>query len=156
MIRINGVVIQTPTLRDSEELYRIEKECFAEEAFTRQQILNLISSYNSISLVAKANRALLGFVVGAIYYERKELVGHILTVDISENFRRKGVASTLLTRMEAMLREQGVAACRLEVKEDNAAGIGLYEKLGYKMLAKLQSYYGKTNGLYFRKSLTQV
>lgn len=149
-----AITIQTPTIRDIEELYDIEKECFTEEAFSKKQILSLLTSYNSISLSVREKGEVVGFIIGTIYYERTELTGHILTIDIRETHRRKGVGTALLEGMEKQFREQGVTACRLEVREDNIPAIKFYEKLGYKRIAKLENYYGKVNGLYLKKSLT--
>jgi len=149
-----AMIIQTPTFRDIEELYDIEKECFNEEAFSKKQILSLITSYNSISLGAIEKDQIVGFVIGTIYYERTELTGHVLTIDIRETHRRKGVGTALLQEMEKQFKEQGVTACRLEVREDNAPALRFYQKLGYKKIAELENYYGKVNGLYLRKSLT--
>jgi ribosomal-protein-alanine N-acetyltransferase len=149
-----AITIQTPTIRDIEELFDIEKACFSEEAFSKKQILSLITSYNSISLSAIEQDQIVGFVIGTIYYERAELTGHILTIDIRETHRRKGVGTTLLQEMEKQFKEQGVTACRLEVREDNIPAIKFYEKLGYKKIAELENYYGKVNGLYLKKTLT--
>lgn len=145
--------IETPTIRDVMHLVRIEKECFGEEAFSKQHVLNLVTSYNSITLVARNREKITGFTVGTIYYERRKLVGHVLTIDVSEGYRRKGIATILLDKIEEMFKEQGVAACRLEVREDNVPAIKLYEKTGYRKIALLENYYGKSNGLHFRKSL---
>jgi ribosomal-protein-alanine acetyltransferase len=145
--------IETPTIRDVEHLVRIEKECFDEEAFSKQHVLNLVTSYNSITLVAKNKEKIIGFIIGTIYYERKELVGHVLTIDVSKGYRRKGIAMILLDKIEEMFRGQSVAACGLEVREDNIPAIRLYEKTGYTRIALLENYYGRINGLYFRKSL---
>jgi ribosomal protein S18 acetylase RimI-like enzyme len=43
--------------------------------------------------------------------------------------------------------------CRLEVREDNAAALNLYQKLGYKKVGKLEKYYGEAHGLYLQKTL---
>ena len=149
-----ALTIQTPTIRDIEELYDIEKECFNEESFSKKQILGLITSYNSVSLSAKEKDQIVGFIIGTIYYERAELTGHILTINIREAHRRKGVGIALLEEMEKQFKEQGVTVCRLEVREDNIPAIRLYEKLGYKRIAELENYYGKVNGLCLKKLLT--
>ncbi|MGQ9640556.1 MAG: ribosomal protein S18-alanine N-acetyltransferase [Candidatus Bathycorpusculaceae bacterium] len=137
-----------------DRLYEIEMECFTKEAFTKQQIANLLTDYNSIGLVAKVSSQIVGFIIGRIYAEEKSLIGHILTLDISPSHRQKGIAQRLLFEMEKIFKEKGVKECRLEVREDNIAAINLYQKLGYEKAGKLRGYYGKAHGLYFRKALT--
>ena len=145
--------IQAPILRDIDELYSIENECFGDEAFSKQQITSLTVSYNSLGLVAKQEGKILGFIFGSIYYERKELVGHVLTIDVRQDYRRKGIATTLILELEKLFREQGATASRLEVRKDNTSGILFYQKLEYEKMGELEGYYGNMDGVYFRKRL---
>jgi ribosomal-protein-alanine acetyltransferase len=137
-----------------DRLYEIETECFEREAFTKQQIAHLLTDYNSVSLVAKANAEIVGFIIGMIQIERNALMGHILTIDISPTQRQRGIAQKLLQEIEEIFKRKGVKACRLEVREDNAAALSLYQKLGYKKIAKLKNYYGNAHGIYLKKDLT--
>jgi ribosomal-protein-alanine N-acetyltransferase len=148
------LTVETASLRHLNRLYKIEKECFGEEAFSRHQIATLIRDYNSISLVAVENNTIIGFILGAIYFQRNTLDGHVLTIDVSTRYRRRGVGSRLLEEIERIFSEKNVKICHLEVKEDNIEALELYEKAGYKRIGKLKNYYGKTDGLYLCKNLT--
>ena len=149
-----SVTIEDASIRHLDRLYEIEMECFEREAFTKQQIAHLLTDYNSVSLVAKVNGKIVGFIIGMIYLERNSLTGHILTIDISPIHRRKGTAQKLLQEIEKIFTEKGVKACRLEVREDNIAALRLYQKFGYKKVAKLKNYYGNAHGIYLKKDLT--
>jgi ribosomal-protein-alanine N-acetyltransferase len=149
-----SVTIEDASIRHLDRLYEIEIECFEREAFTKQQIAHLLTDYNSVSLVAKVNSEIIGFIIGMIYLERNSLTGHILTIDISPIHRRKGTAQKLLQEIEKIFKEKGVKACRLEVREDNIAALRLYQKFGYKKVAKLKNYYGNAHGIYLKKDLT--
>jgi ribosomal-protein-alanine N-acetyltransferase len=148
------ITIEDASIRHLDRLYEIEIECFDREAFTKQQIAHLLIDYNSVSLVAKVNGEIVGFIIGMIYLERNSLTGHILTIDISLIHRRKGIAQKLLQEIEKIFKEKGVKACRLEVREDNIAALRLYQKFGYKKVAKLKNYYGNAHGIYLKKDLT--
>ena len=148
------VIIEDASIRYLDRIYEIEMECFEREAFTKQQIAHLLTNYNSVSLVAKVNGEIIGFIIGMIYLERNSLTGHILTIDISRIHRRKGIAQKLLHEIEKIFKEKGVKACRLEVREDNIAALRLYQKFGYKKVAKLKNYYGNAHGIYLKKDLT--
>jgi len=149
-----AITIEGATIKHLDRLYEIEMECFEKEAFTKQQIAHLLTDYNSISLVAKEDKKIIGFIIGMIYMEGKSLTGHILTIDISPIHRRKGIGIKLLQEIEKIFKERGVKICRLEVREDNVAALNLYQKLGYKKVGELKGYYGNAHGICLRKILT--
>jgi ribosomal-protein-alanine acetyltransferase len=148
------LAIEDASIRHLDRLYEIEMECFEKEAFTKQQIAYLLTDYNSISLVAKVNDKIVGFIIGKINVERKSLVGHILTIDVSHRHRRKGIAQKLLQEIEKIFREKGIKVCYLEVREDNIAALNLYQKSGYRKIGRLKNYYENAHGIYLRKALT--
>jgi len=142
------------SIRHLDRLYEIEMECFEKEAFTKQQIAYLLTDYNSISLVAKVNDKIVGFIIGKINVQRKSLVGHILTIDVSPVHRRKGIAQKLLQEIEKIFKEKGLEVCYLEVREDNIVALSLYHKSGYRKIGRLRNYYGNAHGIYLRKTLS--
>jgi ribosomal-protein-alanine acetyltransferase len=147
------ITIEDASIRHLERLYEIEMECFKKEAFTKQQIAQLLQNSNSISLVAKEDGNIIGFIIGALFMEDGNIVGHVLTIDVSPSHRRKGVGLKLLQEMEKIFRDRGAKVCRLEVREDNVAAISLYRKLGYRKVGMLKHYYGEAHGILFEKNL---
>ena len=146
------VKIETATIKLLDQLYNIEQECFSEEAFSRRQIAYLLTDYNTIALVAKNNFDIAGFIIAQIDLEDNVEYGHIITLNVPHNYRRKHIATRLLQEIQAMLRQRGIAEIRLEVREDNHAAIRLYQTMGYQTLGKLDKYYGKKHGLYLKKT----
>jgi ribosomal-protein-alanine acetyltransferase len=147
-----SVKIETATIRLLDQLYAIEEQCFSEEAFSRRQIAYLLTDYNSIALVAKSNIDIAGFIIAQVEVEGSIEYGHIVTLNIPHDYRRKHVATRLLQEIQAILRQRGITEIRLEVREDNNAAIKLYQTLGYQTLGKLEKYYGKKHGLYLKKT----
>jgi ribosomal-protein-alanine N-acetyltransferase len=147
-------VIEDALIRHLDKLCEIETECFGGEAFTREQILQLIKEYNCVNLIAKVDGIIAGFVIGMMYVDRKALYAHVLTIDVSPAYRRRGIGQMLLQEIERIFKEKSVKASHLEVKEDNVAAIDLYRKLGYEKIGRLRNYYGNSNGIYFKKILT--
>ena len=141
------------TLRILDKLCQIEKQCFEQEAFTKQQLSYLITDNNTIGLTAIVNGEIAGFAIARVNIRRNVTFGHILTIDVAPAYRRKGIARKLLQEIETLLRERGIKECRLEVREDNVAALNLYQKLGYKKVGNLEKYYGDTHGLYLKKIL---
>jgi ribosomal-protein-alanine acetyltransferase len=147
------ITIADLTMRLLDKLCEIENQCFKQEAFTKQQIACLITDYNTIGLTAVINGEIAGFVIARVNIIRNVTFGHILTIDVAPAYRRKGVAQKLLHEIETTLRGRDIKECRLEVRENNAAALNLYQKLGYTKLGKLEKYYGDAHGLYLKKSL---
>jgi ribosomal-protein-alanine acetyltransferase len=144
--------VEAASIKNLDVFYRIELQCFKEEAFAKQQIAYLLTDYNTIALQAKADMEIAGFIIAQIEYEDREF-GHIITLNVAPNYRKKGVATKLLAEVESFLKQRGVSECRLEVREDNHAAIKLYNKLGYRTIGKLERYYGKKHGFYLKKAL---
>jgi ribosomal-protein-alanine acetyltransferase len=144
--------IETATLKLLDQLYRIEEVCFDEEAFSKRQIAYLLTDYNTLAFAAKADNDLAGFIIAQVEVEENTEFGHIITINVAPKYRRKKIASKLLGEIEALLKQKGIGECRLEVREDNHSAIKLYESLGYQSMGKLENYYGKKHGLYFKKS----
>ncbi|MCX8152989.1 MAG: ribosomal protein S18-alanine N-acetyltransferase [Candidatus Bathyarchaeota archaeon] len=148
-----AIKIEDATLRFLDKLYEIEKQCFEQEAFTKQQLAYLLTDYNTVGLIARVDTEIAGFIIARIDIENGSIFGHILTVNVAPAYRRRGIAQQLLAEIESMFRDKGVKECRLEVREDNIAGLNLYQKLGYRKAGKLMQYYGDVHGLYLQKNL---
>ena len=148
-----SLFIEDTLLKDLDRLYAIETECFKEEAFSKSQIAQLLKDYNSVSLCARVDGQIVGFVIGLVFADREALNGHIFTIEVLSNFRRRGIGEKLLSEIEQLFRQKGAVASSLEVREDNFPAISLYRKLGYETVGKLKNYYRNAHGLFFRKSL---
>ena len=146
------IAVETATIRMLELLYEIEKQCFKQEAFSKLQIRFLLTDYNGISLVAKIGGEVAGFIIGRIDFVDDRPVGHVMTIDVAPAYRRQGVGQRLMVELETLLKKKGATECRLEVRENNVAALGLYQKLGYQTVSMLENYYGLTHGLYLRKT----
>jgi len=146
--------IEQAKLNDLDTLYRIERECFTLEAFTREHIASLLESPNAVSLVAKVNHEIVGFIIGMIENYGRVKVGHVYTIDVALKHRRAGVGLRLLDELEHVFLERGVKTSYLEVRIDNKAARELYRKKGYTELEPLENFYAKgRHGLRMKKEL---
>ena len=150
-----SITIRRASLRDLDTLCVIERECFASEAFTREQIGYLLKAPTGVSLIAEMDREIVGFIIGLIQEYGNMRIGHIFTVDVLTKHRRRGVASRLLDDLERVFRERGVQTSHLEVRADNLAAQELYRKHGYTDVGVLKNYYGRgIHGIQLKKNLT--
>jgi len=146
--------IEKAKLNDLDALYKIERECFTTEAFTREHIAYLLESPNAVSLVARANHEIVGFIVGMIEDYGRVTVGHVYTIDVAPKHRRAGVGLKLLDELERVFLERGVKTSYLEVRIDNKAARELYRKKGYTELEPLEDFYARgRHGLRMKKEL---
>ncbi len=145
--------IETASIKLLDKLCEIEEQCFDQEAFTKRQIAYLLTDYNTIALVAKANDDIAGFIIAQVEIENNTIVWTYYHDKCCATFRRKGIASKMLQEIEIILKQKGISECHLEVREDNSAALKLYQKNGYQKMGRLEKYYGKAHGLYLKKSL---
>jgi ribosomal-protein-alanine N-acetyltransferase len=65
----------------------------------------------------------------------------LLSIGVNIAHRGKGYAKALMEHCHKELAKHGVEIFFLEVRENNAAAISLYEKLGYEKIAERKKYY---------------
>jgi len=148
-----SITIQQATINNLETLYQIERECFTLEAFNKQHITYLLQNPNAVSLVAKINNAIAGFIIGLIHRRDEKITGRVYTLDVAVTYRRKGVGLKLLDEIERIFAKRGVKICYLEVRKDNVAALELYRKHGYVEVEELKDYYKGAHGVRLKKKL---
>jgi len=146
--------IEKASIEHLDTLYEIEMKCFETEAFTKQQIAYLLTDSSSVILLSKLKGEIVGFVIGKTYMDKKPAIGHILTIDVSPEHRRKGIGQRLLQEIERTFKDKSVKTCCLEVRENNIGALSLYQNFEYKKVGRLENYYGNAHGIRLRKVLT--
>ena len=69
-----------------------------------------------------------GFVIGLV---EPDHTGHVTTVGVAPEHRRRNIAKRLMFQVEEGFRKRNVRLVRLEVRTLNVAAQKLYESLGY-------------------------
>lgn len=85
-----------------------------------------------------------GGVAGYIVFWLIEGEAHIMSVAVRRDLRRLGIGTEVLKRSLAKAKEIGGKYVFLEVREHNDAGIGLYGKMGFRVVYKRRGYYTDT------------
>ena len=70
----------------------------------------------------------------------------ILTLCVSPDFRRQGVAETMIRKMCEYIKNFQVVSLFLEVNVNNQAALKLYEKCGFQKAGVRKNYYKTTQG----------
>ena len=66
---------------------------------------------------------------------------YITNVAVHPDFRRRGVASRLLSALIFWAKSKGLSMMTLEVRESNEGAIAFYEKNGFVIMGKRKKYY---------------
>jgi ribosomal protein S18 acetylase RimI-like enzyme len=90
-------------------------------------IRNKVAVDRDLFLVAVIDGAIAGTVMGGYDGHR----GWVYAVMVGRSYRRKGVGSALLRRLEEMLVGRGCRKVNLQVRTSNAGVVAFYKQLGY-------------------------
>ena len=129
---------------DFPQLCAIDRLCFSEAiAYTPEEIALGLAQRGAFAIVAESQdvgeqKQVIAFVLAQ---ERRRRVGHIITIDVREEFRRLGLGRKLMELAEERLRQRGVSRVLLEVSTQNEHAIRFYQELGYVTKRHLPGYY---------------
>ena len=77
----------------------------------------------------------------------------MMNIAVHADYRRKGIARSLILELLAQLKTKGVRSLSLEVRSSNLAAIELYNGLGFMQVGRRPGYYKmpKEDALILRK-----
>jgi len=115
----------------------LEDGSFGPRRWDESFIRELMSDEGVLTMVAE-DPAIVAYVMFSISrpYETVE----VLSLAVSPEFRRKGIAKMLMANIES-LAERDARTVSLCVRPDNQEAVNLYLSLGYKVLALCSGYY---------------
>ncbi|MEM2756620.1 MAG: GNAT family N-acetyltransferase, partial [Candidatus Bathyarchaeia archaeon] len=67
--------------------------------------------------------------------------GHIISIAVLPEYRRKGVGRSLMINSLKGLKEYGAEECYLEVRVSNTPAINLYRSLNFEIIRVIKGYY---------------
>lgn len=124
----------------------VEKECL-DTAWSEEQIKNIPE--NAFYIGAFEDDWLCG--IASAYIIAGE--GQIMNVAVSPDYRRRGIALGLMNEIISKAVENGCENITLEVAENNASAISLYEKCGFSAVGKRKGFYGNESAIIMEKLL---
>ncbi len=128
------------TAKKLNEVLLLNLRCFNRgENYTKETFAYLLNEPNVVSYqIVTASKKMVGFIF--IIVNTKD-VGHITTIAVAPEHRKRGLARKLLNHGEEALLKKGFDSIVLEVRVSNFAAQNLYSKYGYVIIQKLQGYY---------------
>jgi ribosomal-protein-alanine N-acetyltransferase len=140
-------------LSDLNELWQLDLRCFVDgEAYERETFRYLLSNPNTIARQIRSEYDEMSAFALAVV--EADGVGHITTIGVAPEYRRRGLARLILLEVERSFLARGVTTVRLEVRVGNTAAQHLYEQIGYVIIQRMSRYYSNgDDGYLMVKSL---
>lgn len=130
---------------DLAVVFELEKKCF-NDPYPIELLTMLQSLYPELFLVAEHDGRVVGYVSGLI---RTDGSGHIVSLCVDPEYRRKGIGRQLMIEIEDLMKKLfNVCIYRLEVRVSNSIAIQLYESIGYRIQARMSRYYSNGEDAY--------
>ncbi len=88
-----------------------------------------------------------GYVVGyVIFWIKYEYQGHIISIAVDKNYRRRGAGTKLLVKAIAILSLLKLDTIYLEVNENNVGAVEFYKSFNFKIDRTVPGYYENGDG----------
>jgi len=134
-------------MNDLASVTRINELCLPEN-YTDIFFVDLYRRFPETFVVAEEDDKVVGYImcrveVGFSNFGLSGLVkkGHIVSVAVLPEHRRKGIGEALVARAMEGIRAYGAKQWYLEVRVTNEEAIALYKKLGFEVTRTVHGYY---------------
>ena len=133
------MLIRKMTKDDIDSVLEIENACFS-DPWTRGMFLNELSQDITEYRVAVVDEKIVGYM--GMYQTLDE--GNITNVAVLPEYRRQGIANSLIAEFIKLAQERALAFLTLEVRKSNLGAIKLYEQNGFVDVGVRPKYYNNT------------
>lgn len=154
-----GVQLRAARTEDFAELYALDQACFAPGiAWSKAELRYFLSYPKSFGVVAEDKEgSIAGFAIGGIQRRGGQPVGRLITIDVREAARRRGIGDALIAAVEDRFLQVGATAVILEVSVENKGAQAFYRRHGYAPTGRIRGYYlGRIDALVMEKPLAPV
>ena len=140
--------IREASAADLTKVIMINRRCLPEN-YTYFFFNSILQNYPRTFLVAEVDGDIAGYVMCRVERGFSKLsklnltrLGHVISIAVLPEYRRRGIAKALLTRAMKVLKEEyGCEEVYLEVRVSNQPAISLYRKLGFEIVKISRRYY---------------
>ena len=139
------ITIERMSEHDLLEVVEIEEQSGLSRWGWAAYYTELQGANRDLMLVARPTHSTTESAPIAGYIVARETAGelHINNFAVRSEFRRRGIGATLLNRVLDEARQRKANAAFLEVRSSNQAAQALYEKCGFRALARRANYYSE-------------
>jgi ribosomal-protein-alanine N-acetyltransferase len=134
------IKIRTIKNTDFPQISQIEFESFS-DPYPLHLFQYLAHTEPALFLVAVEDEKLLGYIIGETEQRVGTLVGHLLSLAVRQEKRRKGIGRQLIEALIEILKKQGCRKLVLEVRVSNYSAKVFYQKQGFREIRRSSKYY---------------
>lgn len=131
--------IREAAIADLERLVEIERSAFEGDQLDRRAFRRAVGSPTMTCLVAEEAGRVLAYAI--LERRRGSSLARLTSIAVDAAAGRRGIGADLLGAAERACMAAGCDRLRLEVRADNQAAIGLYERRGYARFDETPDYY---------------
>src|SRR6184192_2659825 len=111
-----GPVFRGYERRDLDAIVELDAACFPPPfRFSKAAMRRFTESENAWTLVVEAQGEIAGFCIVHLEFIQGSKAGYLVTIDVTERFRREGIGQQMLAQGEEWVRESGGEAMFLHV-----------------------------------------
>jgi ribosomal-protein-alanine N-acetyltransferase len=139
---------------DLQNVMHINRLCLPEN-YMDFFFMDLHKRFPETFIVAEEDGKIIGYIMCRIEVGLASLglgglirKGHVVSIAVMPQGRRKGVAYALMTRAIEGMSQYKAKLCYLEVRVTNDPGVSLYKKLGFEVTRTLHGYYSDGEDAY--------
>jgi len=137
---MDSLSIEPMALADLDSVLRIERVSFPTPWSRRAFLYELKENRTARCWVARIAGELVGYL--CLWEVGSEL--HITNLAVHPEWRRRGIARTLLSTILEDARRRRLSSAFLEVRPTNLEARGLYEGFGFHVIGRRKGYYFDT------------
>jgi len=149
------LVIRRCTLEDLEGVIEVNEQELPED-YPYFFYKSILDNYPEAFLVAcDSNGEIIGYIMWrvektpAITSLKLKNTGHLVSIAVSKEYRRLGVAATLLSHSMKKIKKYKIDEFVLEVRVTNIEAINLYKKFNYLTHSIKEKYYRDGENAYY-------
>jgi len=145
--------IRPLTDKHLKKVLKLNLRCFKSgENYTKYTFSYLLNEPMTLSYrIVTPSEQIVAFV---FVMTNPDGTGHITTIGVAPEHRRRGLAKKLLLHTEEALRKRNINTVMLEVRVSNTSAQNLYREFGYATVQRLIGYYNNgEDGFLMVKSL---
>ena len=117
----------------------LDYEEFLNMGWSLNQIINQLNKNTNLSFGAFYNESLVSFILGDLFNIEKISEYEILLIYVSKYFRKKGLGTKLLNKIEE--NNNCLKKIYLEVSKNNLLGVSFYTKMKFTTIYTRKNYF---------------
>jgi ribosomal-protein-alanine N-acetyltransferase len=125
-----AIRIRPFSLEDLKQILEIEREAFPKTGYPKDVILNYAKRLPDGFIVVETGEQIVGYMIF-------DQTGHVYSAAVRPSHRRRGFGRKLFLHAS----EQSYGKLWLEVRSKNTGAIGFYQRIGMRIVGRVEGYY---------------